>query len=566
MAGLFADVMEGQGFDMPSGSSALPGAITTEDELAAILSRAVTMDHAYASPCEEDDLRLLRKLMPRLLGRAAYVWKIHQSDDEHFDQAAGWAQRVHDEVDEQTVLQCCIFEAIYPQADAIEVPAWVFEDLGQAVEQRCFSWQAMVGRVQPPGQGTGGIWATGGVPDLMTDEAMRWYYYRAVRYMQAGFEAIHLGQVHLVAAYDQGFARFELLCERIRQAAAKYARRGWVILDAHSHGIARQGRLLLDFASRPISARALTDYPMRLALIHRGKAAGGGHPGGWRCDESPVLMEIDNWLGYSLDPNTRDWFSYARRGGAGRWGYDDISWFAHQTPMGRRDFLCYAQSWTKLQGDHWHFQPVVTRPLGRAQVVLPDGREVRVYRANASSPACPLGFGDEDALVELWHEAEAKEAKPIALPRMDAAVEATVSPAGVTINEPVTVLGGIQALLGGVVGDASCPWSRLYRVGPGVYERVFAMPLAGVFSLYVCCGGTQTEQIHRDGLPHSAPLAVQVARAGQLMRVRLDYDTRQIDVTDAVTGQSLVVDAQPGEVDAFVGEVVRLDELGPESF
>lgn len=512
----------------------LPGSLADQTLFEKILSRPVTIDQAWQSPCMEDDLRMFREVKPTFLGRAAYAWQVEADDDAHFAAATRLAESVHKNCDDQMVLQACIFEAIYPEADNIPIPAWVFEAFDEPVEQRNFSWQAMIGKVMPPGQGTGGIWHRGGVPDLTTDEAMRWFYYRAVNYLKAGYEALHLGQVHLVAAYDQGFNRFAKLCDMIREAATTHARRGWVILDAHSHGIARQGRLLLDFASRPISARCLTDHPPQLALIKRGNAVAGLHPGGWWCDESPVVMEIDNWLGYSLEPNGKAWFDYAKRAHAGRWGYDDISWFARLPKPFRADFLRYASNWTRLQGKAWHFQPVLARTLGRACIEKPDGQSILYYRANQSSQACPDGFSDEQVVAEILSESIADD-----FPNDDSGETAKTNH-GLTVPEPVSIQGSFQPLVGGIAGDASCPWSKLYRQAPGQYERVFAAPFPGCFSLFVCCGGTQTEQIHAQGLPHSNPLWLVIHKAGQLVRITLNYDQRNVAARDAVTGEDLI--------------------------
>ena len=221
------------------------GALTDRKMLRDILSRAVTMAQGFASQHVDDDLRMLRKIRPGFLGRAAYVWLMEEPDAQHFQRAASWLARVHTEVDPTIVAQACIFEAIYPEADAVPIPAWVFTDLGQPVEQRCFAWRDMIGAIVPPDQGTGTIWHGGGVPDICQPGTQRWFYYRAVEYLKAGYEALHLGQVHLIAGADRGFSVFGKVCQYIRRAAERHARRGWVILDAHTHGIAVDGELIL---------------------------------------------------------------------------------------------------------------------------------------------------------------------------------------------------------------------------------------------------------------------------------------------------------------------------------
>jgi hypothetical protein len=512
--------------------TALPGALAERDQLTAILARAVTAANAYASPYADDDLAVLRRIGARFIGRSAYVWVTKADDAGHLDQARRWARRVHTEVGSEVVLQCAIFEAIYPTVTDIPIPAWVFADLGEAREDRAFRYDDIIGGIPVPGQGGGLPWRGGGVPDLARPEALRWCYYRARSYLEAGYEAIHLGQLHLMSGRDAGGVQVRRLVDAIRAAAVRHARRGWVILDAHSHGLAQAGRLLLDTTSRPLSARCLTGFPERIALIRRGGALGGIHPGGWVCGESPVLVEVDNWLGYSMDPDPVRWMDGPSRAGAGRWGWDDIAWFAHQPHHERAAFLRYAHRWARIQGPEWFFQMPVTRSLGRAVYHLPDGTPLRRYRANDRSTACPEGFGDVAAIVAAW-----AEPAPVCPPAPSP--EPAVTGAGWAVAEPITVVGAVQALLGGVPGDAACPWSRLHHVGGGMFSRVFAMPVAGPTACTLAVGGTMTDLINQDGLASGRPITFAVARAGDLVRIVLDANNRQVAITDAVTGVSL---------------------------
>ena len=267
--------------------------------------------------------------------------------------AASWAKRAHAAAGADCVLHAAVFEAIFPEVNDIAIPAWVFEDLGQVVEKRHFQYEDMLGGLPMPDQAMGGsVWSGGGVPDLTQAETQRWFYYRSVRYFQCGFEAIHLGQIHLVAGLDRNYQIVSALCQKIRQAATIHARRGWVILDAHSHGIAYHGSLLFDFTSRPLSSRGLVDREHFSAIIKRGPSLGGVHPGGWVCDESPTLVERDNWGGYSMDPESADWANPHKRASAGLWGYDQCSWYARHDISYRHDFLRHTHRWTRMQGAH----------------------------------------------------------------------------------------------------------------------------------------------------------------------------------------------------------------------
>lgn len=58
----------------------------------------------------------------------------------------------------------------------------------------------------------------------------------AVKYMEAGIEAFHCGQVMLMASMgdsENGYAGYRILLSKIREAATTKAARGTVLLDAH---------------------------------------------------------------------------------------------------------------------------------------------------------------------------------------------------------------------------------------------------------------------------------------------------------------------------------------------
>ena len=57
-------------------------------------------------------------------------------------------------------------------------------------------------------------------------------------------------------------------------------------------------------------------------------------------DDSNRIMEIDNW-GVSNQPGQ------AKAGGIWIWGYDEITWFAHQTKEYRANWLRHAWDWVR---------------------------------------------------------------------------------------------------------------------------------------------------------------------------------------------------------------------------
>jgi hypothetical protein len=117
------------------------------------------------------------------------------------------------------------------------------------------------------------------------------------------------------------------------------------------------------------------------------KSKGGATFSGWTCEHLPYLVEIDNW-GVSRTPGK------AGAGGIWIWGYDEISWFAHQSKEYRATWLKYAWDWVRKTDPNGYLQMP-----GSRTVSSPD---IRWYFANNPGPAVPNGFGDEDAIRAVW--------------------------------------------------------------------------------------------------------------------------------------------------------------------
>jgi len=65
-------------------------------------------------------------------------------------------------------------------------------------------------------------WGEGAsVPDITQQETQLFFYFMAISYLDAGIEAIHFGQVELIAMKDHGqnYAAWDSLLARIRTAA-----------------------------------------------------------------------------------------------------------------------------------------------------------------------------------------------------------------------------------------------------------------------------------------------------------------------------------------------------------
>ena len=124
----------------------------------------------------------------------------------------------------------------------------------------------------------------------------------------------------------------------------------WVLLDAHSHGIAVDGRLLFDFCSMPMTSRSIRDRFPLVALVHRGQTRGGKHPGGWDYERSPPVS-LSRTTGWAIPgQNSPAWHDFEARAAAGKWGWDDITWYAHLKLERRADWHRYARAWAASKG------------------------------------------------------------------------------------------------------------------------------------------------------------------------------------------------------------------------
>ena len=126
-----------------------------------------------------------------------------------------------------------------------------------------------------------------------------------------------------------------------------------------------------------------------------GRSKSGTSPSGWKCEHLPYIVEIDNW-GVSKHPGE------AKAGGIWIWGYDEITWFAHQAQPYRSNWLAYARDWVRQTDPNGYLQMPGSRTLSSPR----DGR--RWYYANRPSASLPDGLGDEDAIKAIWEQAGTK--------------------------------------------------------------------------------------------------------------------------------------------------------------
>ncbi len=362
------------------------------------LDRAVTMtsftqSFPWAQKEWSANLDLVAELQPSLLGRAALVWgwedlMLRSMTALHFK-----ARQVH-AVAPGAVLQGCIFEFVSRDVEKIFVPVAVQEAFGLEAVERHYVYDDMLPEDGPPHVYHG--WRTdAAVPDITRLETRLWFFHLATIYLESDFEAIHLGNITGVIEHDHDLRWTEDLVTRIRTHAAGHARRGWVLLDAHTHGLVRDGRLLLDFHSWPTRPREVGDPAVEDVVLEAGfldsiygRSLGGVTPSGTFVRNQRFLVEVDN--GYA-GPSA---------GGCDLpecvWGHDEITWFARQPAERRDELLRYFWARVPELDPVGRFQAPAVRPV---QSLLAKGCE-RYMMHDGGDVSC--GGGQVDAVLEMW--------------------------------------------------------------------------------------------------------------------------------------------------------------------
>jgi hypothetical protein len=370
------------------------------------LARSITMQGMLNGQGDlKENIRMLKDMGVKYIGRSICLWGGEANLLSNFTRAKEQVPLVH-AADPDIVLEACIFEIVSRQVEQVPVPAWAFEAFNLPVEKRNFRYEDII---YPEGQGR--KWnQNAAVPDVSKPETKLWFYFLARSYIDLGFEGIHWGQVELMAKNDRGNASWEQVLTMTRNYAAEHARRHMVLCNGHtpSGGLARQGKLLLDFHAFPLRVMEVPDKPEEAILkvgfsdgIY-GHSKGGLTYSGWSCEHLPYLVELDNYgvSRHPSKPNEPGSFNWV-------WGYDEISWFAHQNAEYRSNWLSYAWDWVrKTDTNGWLEMPgsrVVRSPL--------DHRNW--YYANNPSPTVPNGLGDESVIRAIWSKDSAKDASAV---------------------------------------------------------------------------------------------------------------------------------------------------------
>ncbi len=368
------------------------------------LDRSITMTDLLPPPGyendgafsgKEDDLRMIRNIRPKFIGRSLYRWGREETlgDPLYLDGAKKNAALLRD-IDPDIVLQACLFEIVTKKVDELTIPDWVFKAFALPIEERRFQYEKMLASngkfVDHWGKGSS-------VPDITQPETQLWFLFLAGTYLEIGCEAFHLGQVELIGMNDPKREHWQRFIAKLREFSAEKTPRGWILLDAHTPhgGMVVDGVSLLDFNSFPLRIKEVPeksgDAKLEVGYLDAlfGRSQGCVTPSGWKCDSLPYLVEFDNF-GMSRTPGEATLQSHFI------WGYDEISWFYLRDEEYRKDWLKYAAGWVSEHDPNGFLQ----MPVGRV-VSIGRGQRVR-FRANTRSNAVPEGLNLEETIKEIF--------------------------------------------------------------------------------------------------------------------------------------------------------------------
>lgn len=360
------------------------------------LSRAITME-GLLNGCGNlaDNIRMLHYTGAKYIGRALCLWGAEANFLTNVERAKEDVPQVLAS-DPDMILEACVFETVSPKVSQLDVPDRVFKAFGRPVERRHFRYEEMIypeGQRRPMGRNAQ-------APDESRPETQLWFYYQAISYIDCGCEAIHFGQVELMNHNDRDNAQWNHLLGLVRAYGAVHARRHLVLCNGHvpSGGLMHDGRPLLDFNEFPLRIEEVSDKPREARLrlgfsdgIYR-RSQGGTTVNGWSCQHLPYLVEFDNYgvSHHPGQPNVAGHFNWV-------WGYDEMTWFAHQNAAYRSNWLQYAWNWVRQTDTNGYLEMP-----GSRTAVSPDSRW---YFANNPSAAVPSGLGDETAIRTVWKNA-----------------------------------------------------------------------------------------------------------------------------------------------------------------
>ena len=377
----------------------------SEEVLRNYLSRSMIADvQSESLGTFFENLRMILHTGAKYIGRAEISWTPDLKEYSYYNDIKENLAYAHS-LDPEIVFEACVFETTSKKVNDIPIPDWVFQAFDQPVEKRNFSYDKMIY--------TNGKWLNQwgtdcSVPDMTRIETQMFFYYRACTYIDLGFEGLHMGQVHLIGSQDSGWSCWNKVLTKIREYAKTHARRGFVFINAHTHGIKIGNKLLFDFHAYPYrltppagaTAHAPSENNPQKAEIQSlyhdsiyNRSLGGETYSGWSCESLPYFVELDN---FGTDKNKLDQPTY---GTHYIWGMDEISWFANQPQWYRHEWLSYAYKQVRTVDPAGYAQ----MPGNRTAVLrTPSGALTQLSYYCNSNLYHNEGFNDESVIRQIW--------------------------------------------------------------------------------------------------------------------------------------------------------------------
>lgn len=349
----------------------------------------------------DEGLRAMLNTGAKYIMRSMSEWSPSLGDEVRYDHYADWLSKVHD-IDPEIIFEACIFETTGPNINSFTIPKEVCEAFGVKYTGRSFNYEDTLhtdnyGRKR---------WSDNlHVPDITKLETQMFVYYKACRYIDMGIESLHLGQTNLVGQKDKNRECWTKVVHMIREYAKKNARRHYVLINCHyptQNFVGTDGVMLADFNAFPLRIQvkqgsvdhaATEDNPQECDIYPSGRSDSpylkhikGTSPSGWTTDNYPYLVEFDNWTEKNPQYNVAQ----------GRWGYDEISWFANQPQSYRHEFLMYINKKIAGYNDNGH----VAMPGRRTAYILSKKAQL-IYVMNDKKYYSD-GYGDEEAIAKVW--------------------------------------------------------------------------------------------------------------------------------------------------------------------
>jgi hypothetical protein len=409
------------------------------------LDRAITVQgigDVNTSAAERQQAQaMIRDVGAMFIGRVAGWWGSNAPEASFFASATQMVATIH-QANPEIICQAGIYELTASQANNFTITTDDIRAVDLAFNRsstqttRAVIYDAM--RYNLPysnyriyGQDMNeGQWSS--TPDITKPETQYWFYHLATRYIDAGFEALHFGQVDIMNRADVGNVCWWTLLQRIREYARTH-NRGLVLCDAHAtpyyepelYQSYRNGsftlrdwqtyqadtsspykQLVLDFHANILIYQEATscggDGTNRVTMAddaslirHR---AGGHNPLGWYCYSNPFMLEFDNsdtdgaFVGCA---SRHQWWHV--------WGWDPVSWFAQQPAWYRTEVLSYTYGRIKCLDPNGHLEM-----LGRRNVLygVPRSQAAVNYQMGGDDLyKCydGPGAGEQSVIKGIWN-------------------------------------------------------------------------------------------------------------------------------------------------------------------